>query len=262
MDDREKSYLRHIRTTYAELDGWQARVQRVEEPERGSELAMDDRVFPKQPTSETVRLSLASASEHLRAVRTTIEAQQIYPTATFTTLRGALVGAAQGVWILSPDDAVERQQRSLTMVRESYKQLRVYDHEALKGAWLTNEQRTQTQAHVQWIDTRLAQVDELRATREHLDLTNIVLPGALAAAFSDIRLQAAGILQWRRMGGDAHVLAWSIAQRSTFAGAPNAAGLSVGSAVGDMEETAEHFMLAHRLLRVGWGLFDRRCEGP
>lgn len=219
-------------------------------------------MFPKHPVSETARLSLASAGEHLRAVRTNIEAGQIYPTATFTTLRGALVGAAQAVSILSPHDPRERQQRALTVVRESYGQLRVYDHEVLKGPWPSDDERRQTREHIAWLDTRIAQVDALLTSSVRLDMTNIVLPGALAAAFADERLRAAGILRWRVMGGDAHVLPWAIAQRATFSGEADGAGLTRAAAAGDIAQTAEPFMLCYRLARVGWGLFDRRCEGP
>lgn len=258
----EADYLREIQGTYADLDRWRLRAHRLETPQPRSELDADDKVFPKHPVSETARLSLTSSGEHLRAVATTIEAVQLYPTATFTTLRGALVGAAQAVWILSPDDPHDRQQRALAVVRESYVQLRAYDNEVLKDPGLTETERLEVLDHVEWLTTRIGEVDALRTSGARLDLTNIVIPGALNAAFDNERLTAAGILQWRMMGGDAHVLPWAIVRRGTFSGPEDEHGRSEGAVAGNFGHIAEPFILAYRLVRVGWGLFDRRCEGP
>src|SRR5690554_2206357 len=92
-----EDYLLAIRATYEDLDSWQARARKMppEEPERGSLLAVDDALFPWHRISETARLSLITSGEHLRLARTAIEAGQFYPSAHFTALRGALVGAAQ-----------------------------------------------------------------------------------------------------------------------------------------------------------------------
>lgn len=102
-----------------------------EEPERGSALAADDTVFIWHRISETSRLSLLTAGEHLRLAKTSIEAGQVYPSAHFTVMRTALVCASQAVWILAAD-AAERQERGLTLIGEMYTQLAKYDEEQLK----------------------------------------------------------------------------------------------------------------------------------
>jgi hypothetical protein len=49
-------------------------------------------------------MSLVVAGEHLRLALDAIKAKQLYPSSHFTVMRGALVGAAQAVWILGPED--------------------------------------------------------------------------------------------------------------------------------------------------------------
>lgn len=250
-----------IEKTYADLDRWQVRVREVEVPQPGSELHADDKVFPHHPVSEAARLSLASAGEHLRLVRTTLGAGELYPSATFTTLRGALVGAAQGVWILAAETPHERQQRGLTVVLESYKQLKTYNRETSSGASLTEEEREQAASQLAWLEERMAQVEALRTTRAALDLTNDVIPKALAATFKDPVLCWQGLLHWRHMGGDAHVLPWAVAQRATFTERPDRSGLSRATSVGSVAQAVGPYYMAYRLLRNGWSLYDRRCEG-
>ncbi|HKJ10953.1 MAG TPA: hypothetical protein VJ976_01045 [Ornithinimicrobium sp.] len=75
-----------------------------------SDLEVDAHIWRWHPPYEVARQSLIAAVQHLNLARTAIEAREVYPTSHFTVLRGALVGAAQGVWLLAPDDAQERQQ--------------------------------------------------------------------------------------------------------------------------------------------------------
>ncbi len=259
----EPQYLEHIRASYADLDRWQQRAETLEPPQLGSELAEDNKLFPQQPLSETARLPLMSAGEHLRAVRSMLENQQLYSMASFSLLRGALIGAAQGVWMLAPDGAAERQERGLIVALETYSQLKVYNGEVLAGTWPSAAERTKAQEQREWLEERIRLADGLRTTRSNLDLTNIVIPEALKATFkNDPKRLAAGRMLWRQMSGDAHVLVWSLAQRATFSGRPDHNGLRLATSAGSISDIAEPFYLSYRLLKNGWGLYDRRGQAP
>lgn len=109
--------------TAADLDRWWLRAHRVEEPERGSALALDDEIFQRTAISQLARMSLVLAEEHLRLVLDAIKAKQLYPSSHFTVQRGALVGASQAVWILEPSDRNLRRERGLTVFTEMYAQM-------------------------------------------------------------------------------------------------------------------------------------------
>lgn len=250
-----------IRSTYADLDGWHERGQRMppEQPERGSELAQDDSHFPWHSISEVSRLSLLTGGEHLRLARTSIEAQQVFPSAHFTVLRGALVGAAQAVWILGPDDPDERQERGFTLISEMYDELRKSYIETARTT-LSLQERQALQGQIVWCDARRAEVTSLRRGRRKLNQTEMI-GWALDHRFSDSERRESGRLLWRQMSADAHALGWSMFQRSEVVVHDHRTGLGVLEAGGDLLRIAQPFAAAHELLKEGWSLFDRRCEG-
>lgn len=255
-------WLSAIRDTYTDLDGWQARAKKMppEQPEGGSLLAADDALFPWHPISEASRISLVVAGEHLRLARTAIEARQVYPSAHFTALRGALVGAAQGVWVLCPSDPHERQERGLTLISEMYGQLRKYYTELATGT-ISAENRRALDAQLIWCDERRQQVAAARRTAAHLNQTEMIA-WALHHRFPDDKRRAAGRLLWRQMGADAHVLGWGMFQRGTVLKPDRKSGLGVGEAGGSLEHLADAFVAIHLLLREGWSRFDQLCEAP
>jgi hypothetical protein len=251
-----------IRATYDDLDGWHARGQKMppEEPERGSALAADDTVFMWHRISETSRLSLLTAGEHLRLAKTSIEARQVYPSAHFTVMRTALVCASQAVWILAAKDAAERQERGLTLIGEMYTQLAKYDEEQLKLP-LSASAKTELQDHLMWCQLRLSQVVGARHTRAKFIQTDVIA-WALDHRFPDKRRRGAGRLLWRQMSSDAHGLGWGMYQRGSTLKADRRTGLGVGMSGGGLEFIAEPFVAIHQLLKEGWSLFDRLCEAP
>ncbi|WP_444963926.1 hypothetical protein [Nocardiopsis sp. M1B1] len=93
----QRAALTQILDTASDLNRWRLRAHRVEEPQRGSELGVDDQIFERMAISQLARLSLIAAGEHLRLALDAINAQQLYPSSHFTVLRGALVGASQAV---------------------------------------------------------------------------------------------------------------------------------------------------------------------
>jgi len=250
--------LRSIRATYPDLDGWQERARRVEQPERGSLLEADDAVYQWHTISEAARLSLVTSGEHLRLARTSIEAHQVYPSAHFTVLRGALVGAAQAVWILGAEDAPTRQERGLTLIDEMYRQLRAYYGE-LATTTLDAAEQAELASQVLWCEERRMQLATIREANTRLNQTDTI-KWALHHRFSDPQLRDAGRLLWRQMGADAHVLGWSMFQRGKVIKSDRRSGLGVLESGGDLSHLAEPFVAIHLLLKEGWSLFDRLCE--
>lgn len=251
-------YLVAMEDTFADLDGWRLRGAKVEEPQRDSDLYVDDLVFSSMPMSQMARLSLLSASEHLRVVRDTLTARNLYPTAVHTVLRSALVGASQAVWMLHPDDGTVRQERGLILVEEVIRQSRVVLVEPGKTSPSPSEAAA-IKEQVRFLDERLARVRSLRTSATQLNQTTLI-GWALEHTFSDPALQDAGRIWWRRMSSDAHVLGWSLFQRSVVSQVDRRSGIATFNGSGTLEELANPYVACFRVLKHGWSLFDRRCE--
>lgn len=256
------SYRAAVEATFPDLQRWKERAAKTpsERPERGSQLEADDRVFTHFPISEAARLSLVASGEHLRLAADAVRAEQPYPSAHFTVLRGALVGAAQAVWVLSPDDGALRLERGLTVVAETYAQTSIFYNDLTKFT-LSAEDRTRLTSQQEWLKERRDQVAALRTGSAKLDLTNIVIPNALDHTFSSTERREHGRQLWRQMSADAHVLGWSMFQRASFGGSDRRTGLSDGRVTGSWADIAQPFVACHLMLKEGWSLFDRRCEG-
>lgn len=56
--ESERAALTQMRDTAPNLDRWRIRAHRLEVPERGSDLAIDDAIFPHMAISQLARMSL------------------------------------------------------------------------------------------------------------------------------------------------------------------------------------------------------------
>ncbi|HHG6298039.1 TPA: hypothetical protein ACPXFP_002209 [Streptococcus pneumoniae] len=260
MDKVARAALTQMLDTAPDLDRWRLRAHRIEEPEMGSELAVDDMVFPYMAISQLARMSLVLAGEHLRLGLDAIKAKQLYPSSHFTVLRGALVGASQAVWVLGPDDPGLRRERGLTVLTEMYAQMDKY-YGFLDSTKLDAHDRASLNDQRSWLTERRAGVAGIRTGTSSLNLTHVI--GAAADhVFVETTSREAIRRLWREMSADAHVLGWSLFQRSIFESIDRYTGIGEGRAQGSPEHVAESFVASYRLLRAGWSLFDRRCESP
>ncbi|WP_301114034.1 hypothetical protein [Microbacterium sp.] len=260
MTEAQRSALTQMLDTAADLDRWRLRAHRVEAPQRDSDLALDDEIFPRMAISQLARLSLALAGEHLRLGLDAVKARQLYPSSHFTVLRGALVGASQAVWVLYPEDRGLRRERGLTVLTEMYGQMDNY-YRFLNSTQLDGNHRASLDDQRRWLSERRLDVAAIRTGRASLNLTDVI--GAAADhVFADAVSREAVRRMWREMSADAHVLGWSLFQRTDFGPADRRTGVGEGRAPGSPEHVAEPFMASYRLLRFGWSLFDRRCEAP
>lgn len=108
----------------------------------------------------------------------------------------------------------------------------------------------------------MVEVAAARTGKASLNLTDEVIPKALALVFPEAARQQNGQALWALMSVDAHVLGWSTATRGQMGPTRRSSGLADGLVGGSLADIAQPFMAAYGLLRAGWSLFDRRCEGP
>jgi len=258
----DDAILERLRTWYPDLESWRVRSNRAdpEEPEPRSQLANDDKAFPTLRLSEIARLSLISAGEHVRLACDGLEAGHTYNSAHFTTLRGAMVGASQAIWLLGPDESSVRRERLRVFAAEMHKQMRTH-YGYLDRLDLDEAERMELDAQIAWLDQRDLDVASLRTTAAKLSQT-ATIEWALDFTFADPALRHDGRLLWRQASADAHALVWSLVQRRHAAAPAGAHGLSVQQ-VGDgmIRHIAQPFECSCRLLKRGWELFDQRCEG-
>lgn len=260
LSEKEQQQLNRIREAYVDLDQWRVRSWKGETPERGSELAEDDRITPRCPLSEFARQSLVSAVQHLNLARAALEAGQLFPSAHYTVLRGALVGGSIAVWMLSPTEGDVRQQRGLRVAYEWMDRAQQYygELEPIADGQLPN--LPQARAHL------LMRRDQIRGLwASAAELTEkqplIVTHAVESAAETVFGAESPKVkLLWREMSGDAHALGWPILVRSTDV-YPVGGGMSEFCAGGDLELIANAFFVSYKLTKHGWSLFDRRCEG-
>lgn len=258
LSQADRAALTQILETQPDLNRWRLRAQEVEEPESGSDLALDDKIFPHMAISQLARMSLIFSGEHLRLALDALQANQLYPSSHFTVLRGALTGASQAVWILSPDDRAERRERGLTVLTEMYAQMGKY-YDSLAG--LSQDEEARLDEQKKWLSVRKAGVTAVRTGNAGLNLTDVIRASA-ETTFAGAGQHEAVRRLWREMSADAHVLAWSVFQRSSFGPPDRRTGMGQGRAPGSLGHVGEAFLASYRLLKHGWSLFDRRCEQP
>lgn len=258
--------LAQVRETYADLDQWRLRARELEDPQPGSELAADTSATHGMgmPLHDLARHPLISATQHLNMARVCLEdAKQLFPIAHPTALRGGLLGASRGVWMLHPDDPAERQLRAARVALEMHSRLLEWIQEPENG--LDPVDRTKARTLVEGLVGDLSSRPGIRALT-YGDTRLVKSAGQVV--FADSHAQGAVVALWRQLSGDAHGLAWSAVTRAATERTPvgrdprypqRMSELRVG---GDLREMVDAFWAAYRILKVGWALFDKRCTAP
>jgi hypothetical protein len=120
-----------IRDTFDQVRMWHR--TRLFEPNLGAQLSEDDEQWPAMAMSQMAKAGLDTAAEHLYTVQVLIEAGQLMPTALRTILRTAVVGSAQAVGLLAPDEVGDRMKRHRALMNETYTHHLKY----LDGYWIS-----------------------------------------------------------------------------------------------------------------------------
>ena len=261
----QASALQSLRAMYEDLDRWRARSGRLEEPQPGSDLSRDTAVTHGLgvPLHDLVRHPLISGTQHLNLARTSVEARQVFPIAHPTALRGALLGSARGVWLLSPSDPDLRRVRAARVAAEMHLRLREWIREP------ENDIDPSVRAHAD--DVISARYDEQWDRKEVRTLRYTdtgVIKEAGETVFSDPHQQGAVVALWRQLSGDAHGLLWTTMTRASTTKTPLGRNpryplrMTQMTSGGDLHELVDAFSAAYRILKVGWSLFDQRCTSP
>jgi hypothetical protein len=252
-------YETKVRNTFPHLDQWGLRLRTAYVPQPGSELADDDIDWPWTPVSQVAVSGMGAARDHLQAVRIHIEAGELFPFAQQTLLRTAILAAAQGVWVLAPDDRHERLRRARTFAYENLKQHLVFLRD-LQG--LSPTPHAGTDAVERHAAQRRAELADLRATAGQgalpLNATDVIQQAVLAT-WGSRELATEARVEWRRGSGAAHGLPWSVLGRQgTQAGSGDADGMATFHAGGSIDALANSYLCAHGLLANAFKLLDRR----
>lgn len=255
--------LEAIRATYPTLDEWRDTLSEIIVPPPGSALAVDDEEWPYLSASSLVSVGLASAREHLHAVRLLIEARELFPAATATVCRSALIGASLAVWMLQPDEREERLRRSLSLAVEDYKRHIQFGRdvkELFPDALITPTADEQLDR----LELRRSQVMSLLGNLGGLlevSLTDDVIPSALEYAVPDASQRAQMLVRWRSMSGAAHALAWHyFGYDGTSASDLDAGGVGRIAIGGDIGRLTMDYFPPFHVASAGWRLFEERCH--
>jgi hypothetical protein len=255
----EESALKAIESTYATLDDWQRRGEAGYSPRKGSALADDDRDWPYMPVSQIAWMGLWTTTDHLRAIRPHIQAKTLFPMAHLTLCRSALIGAAQAVWVLAPDDGQKRTERARTVAAYLYaEQLK-----CLRLLRRSGDGSDENAAiHLNLVTERSAQLDAKRAADEQnakLDYTGMI-EQATAAAFGDPRYTNEAVLAWREGSGAAHGLSWpffgTVAMRQS--GSADDDGMATFGVGGTLSVISNPYCAAFQIASKGRELIERR----
>lgn len=257
--------LREMARTYQTLDRWRSLLADGVVLAHGSELQRQDDEWPFIPSSTIALAGLATAREHLHAIRLLVATRQLFPSATSTLARAALVGAAQTVWTLVPDPHEERMRRSASLAREDYRHHISYAQFAINGATAV-ELHSLADQELEHLSVRFGEVSTLAAKYGgaiRINITDDVLPAAVKATSIEVEFQDQVQLRWRAMSGSAHSLLWpQFGQSGTAVGAADERGVGQVVVRGDVERLGVDYFSAYHVAVQGWSLFARRAGRP
>lgn len=256
MDDAEIELK--LRETFPILDDWQQWGSTAFRPSQGSELTVDDRDWPSIPVSEIAHLGLQVAADHLMAVRAHIEARQLFAFSHLTLCRSALLGAAQAVWVLVPDDRRERLKRSRTVAAYAQKKHLQY-LQGLQGIASQPHGNTDTVAAV--VDSRVNQLDQKRdAAGERLELNNTDMIRQAVDAVFDAAHAAEAVVVWQSGSGAAHGFVWPMLGTADTVQSSSAdqSGIAEFQVRGSLSRMSNAYFAAFHTADRGWKLLRRR----
>ena len=246
-----------IAATYPALDKWSERLVSPFYPTAGSALAVDDTDWPPRPLTQVAASSLGAANDHLQAVRTTLLARQLFPFATGTLIRGALIASAQATWVLAPPSRPDRIARARQVADEDYRRhaghLRMLM--TTRGA-KANPNNAEVFNHATSRAAEIREKRDLAGDKAHFDTKRMVSEATTEALGKGFATEAEA--EWQRLSGSAHGLTWSVLGRAgtTTRSAPDQNGMATIGAGGALADIVNPYMLAFRLTEFGFRRLD------
>lgn len=253
--------LEAIRATFPELDRWRTILASQVVPAPGSDLAEDDQAWLPMPTSSLARLGLGAAREHLHAMRLLMKAGEVFPSATGSLGRTALIGASLTIWMLKPDDHEERLRRSLSLALEDYTRHLQYGEQVLRSPELAQPTAAEEMARLRGRRAEAEALLETLGGRCSTNLSDSIIPAAVEVLGDELRPQVE--LQWRTMSGAVHALMWHhFGYKGTSARDVNEDRIGHITVGGDVERLVMEYFSGFQLAVAGWRLFAVRSGIP
>ncbi|GAA4363137.1 hypothetical protein GCM10023146_02180 [Nocardioides caricicola] len=242
---------------WPEVVGWNQRVARAWYPAKGSELAADDSAVPSLAISLLVRISLATASQHLMSVIQHLHHFGPTTLSLHSMLRTAIWGGAQAVWLLEDDDRDERAKRATQVEWYSRDNYRMWLN-------LFNEDTPASRSRQSWADAKddaAGRLAALGAKPPKVDQTGVVRAVAKRVYAGRPGAGTESENVWRSLGAIAHALPWELDTR--FAVDDEIGdGLTNRTITATWSDYAGSLQDAHEFTRHGWILLDRRGAAP
>lgn len=258
----EGEALQRIRGTWGNLDRWR-RTPGPFMPWSGSELKADDTDWPYAAVSQLARFGLDVAADHLQTVRSNIEGDDLNPFSDLTLLRTALVGGAQAVWLLGPDDPDRRIERSRRLALQGYRE-HIKALDVLLGLEPTHVGTLTVRQHIVRRRDEMASRCEAAGQTAHYSDTEVIKEAAKPAfrglSESDrAELVAEADWLWRSGSGASHALPHSVFGRpGAWMSAGDGQGMATICAGGSAARIVAPWFAAYHLSRTGWKLLARR----
>lgn len=261
----EINYTEVLSDLVPKLDGWRQRTESSFEVAENSPLWCDDQVWPTWPLTSCAHSTLASAVDHMQAIRVLIEADSLHPMATFSLSRSALLASSTAIWLLAEREAKQRQARGLIWVREVLEKQRDWHSTAAK----TQEVYWGRLATVACFNLMRRRGIEWAFVREDLprasrmpNSTRIVTYAA-ERAFQGGTAQMAQyiVAHWQSASSDAHGLPWGALQRGADGRRePSGSVLHEFQMGGDLGVTVRHLHEAAVMTSWAWRRLDELNE--
>ena len=248
-----------IRLTFPQLTAWGELVKQVFAPSPESALHDDDKVFKWLSTSDVAWQGLCAAQDHLKGFRAWLLANDapeadhrpgLFPIATFSLLRGALVGGAVASWVLTSDNVEVRVGRSLTVAADWYHHHLAWGR-SMRSLAVDPVRHESQLAHVEARAAEVAALRKNRLPRGRLKTTQVIIE-ANAEVWPDDATRATETLGlWQAGSGDAHALGWSILTRG-YEMTPLASEMGQFIGLPSMLDVANAYLCAYDFVAYGF----------
>lgn len=252
----EQEYVHKIEATFEDLTAIGERLRAPHYSMRGSRLAEDDADWTPLSVSQLAWGCFAAAFDHLDLVRLTIEKHRTFATATYSVLRGGLLGACQAAWLLGPDDADGRRERARIFGNEWYGNRIKWQKGLTPDLSVDDAGRSAAQLNV--LEHHQKALAAKRRTKAAFNSTaNVEWVGQ--RYFPDKpALQRSLMSQWRRLGGDAHALGWTLMTQDKVwdTSATTTDGLTPAVVTASLSDIAEGYLACWYVNLVAWRRFD------
>jgi hypothetical protein len=235
------------------VEKWVADASKPYVPAVGSALAEDDEQTQQlMSSSHLSRVSLVMGTDHLLTV---LGYSFNFGPSLFsmqTLLRTAMIGGAQAIWLLSPDDRATRVERASQLARDAYW------NQAMWANTITLEDPGIDPAELTTVRETLRELTPGKRAAE-VKLGPLIRAAAeyVYASPPDPEIWAECLAEFRHLSSAAHALPWNISTRAEMR-ATELDGRAGTLYLPSWTQLQGALSFSHAFLEVGWRLFHER----